>query len=293
MPLPYYSRAATQEFWQEHWAGQDTRGLLDIARASPLTAIIEAALPPAGRVLEAGCGLGQYVILMRERGHRALGADWSLDALARCRAAVPGTPLAVMDLARLGVRDRALDAYVSLGVVEHDPEGPGRILAEAARVLAPGARLIVSVPYANGMRRMAAPRIHAEARRLRAAGGQFYQFAFSRAELGAALAAHGFRVVSFHPYDPLRLLRPGLRRLRRALSPAGSELAARDTHGRIGSGRRGDVPVSRGDVGSHANATVAAPASRGAIAGALRRLAYSPPALRLLAHMLLAVAVRR
>src|SRR5262245_20454149 len=142
MPLAYYSRAATQEFWSEHWAGQDVDGLLDVARRSPLTALIEAALPEEGRVLEAGCGLGAYVILMRSRGRAAVGADWSFDALRRCRASAPGTPVAVMDLGRLAVRSGAVGAYVSLGVVEHDPAGPGAIVAEAARALAPGGRML-------------------------------------------------------------------------------------------------------------------------------------------------------
>src|SRR6266545_3003553 len=138
MPLAYYSRAATQEFWSEHWADEDVHRLVHVASASPLTALIEAALPPTGRILEAGCGLGQYVILLRERGRAVTGADWSLDALSRCKAAAPSAPLAVMDLRRLAVKTGVLAAYISLGVVEHDEEGPGAIVAEAARVLARG-----------------------------------------------------------------------------------------------------------------------------------------------------------
>src|SRR5688572_10616038 len=113
MPLAYYSRAATEAFWAEHWAGHDTNELVEIARTSPLTAIIDAALPASGRILEAGCGLGQYVVLMRERGRSATGADFSLDALRRCRAAAPGTPLAAMDLASLTIASASIDAYVS------------------------------------------------------------------------------------------------------------------------------------------------------------------------------------
>ena len=265
MPLAYYSRAATQEFWSEHWAGHDVDGLLRIARASPLTDLIEAALPRSGRVLEAGCGLGQYVILMRERGRAAAGADWSLDALARCRAAAPGTPLAVMDLARLAVKSGVLDAYVSLGVVEHDREGPDAIVAEAARVLSPGGRLLLSVPYWNGVRRLGAPYLRREAGALRASGGQFYQFAFSRREVRAFLEAHGFEVLSFHPYDPARIPRKVLRRILPARRPAPASAAPRA--GDRAARRRGIEP-------------------------ALRRLAYSALSLQLFAHMILAVARR-
>ncbi len=267
MPLAYFSRLASQEFWSEHWAGEDVRALVEIARASPLTDIIEAALPLRGRVLEAGCGLGPYVLLLRERGRAVAGVDWSLDALRRCRGAAPGTPVAVMDLHALAIGSGALDAYVSLGVVEHDAGGPGAIVAEAARVLSPGGRLLLSVPYWNGVRRLCAPQLRREARRVSAAGGEFYQFAFSRREVRGFLEAHGFRVLSFHPYDPARMPRKALGRL--IARPRRDEAArpSAPSHGRDG-----------------------APSS--ALRPALKRLAYSPLSLRLFAHMILAVAVR-
>ena len=244
MPLTYYSRAATQDFWSEHWAGQDVQGLLDIARSSPLTGIIETALPRRGRILEAGCGLGQYVILFRERGRRAVGADWSLAALARCRSAAPGTPLAVMDLGRLAVRSGVFDAYVSLGVVEHDPDGPARIVAEAARVLAPGGRLILSVPYWNGVRKLAAPHLVRQGRKLSASGGEFYQFAYSRREVRAFLEAEGFRVRSFHPYDPARMMRPALRWIG-AIGGPDRDSRPRPRRGRRGGARAGGAARAR------------------------------------------------
>jgi SAM-dependent methyltransferase len=266
VPLAYYSHAATQEFWSEHWQGEDVRGLVEVARISPLTSIIEAALPPAGRVLEAGCGLGPYVILLRERGRAIAGADWSLDALRRCRAAAPAAPVAAMDLRSLAVRSGALAAYVSLGVVEHDPAGPDAIVAEAARVLAPGGRLLLSVPYWNGVRALCAPHLRREGRRVRAAGGEFYQFAFRRREVRAFLEAHGFRVLAFHPYDPARMPRKLLKRLIPGRRPGEGRAAA-------GPGRA--VPAGS------------------ALRRGLKRLLYSEASLRLFAHMILAVAIRK
>src|SRR6185436_16248191 len=114
---------------------------------------------------------------------------------------------AVMDLGRLAVRSGSLAAYISLGVVEHDERGPDAIVADAARALAPGGRLVLSVPYWNGVRRLFSRRLAREARRICSAGGEFYQFAFTRGEVRAFLEARGFRVLEFHPYDPARMWR--------------------------------------------------------------------------------------
>jgi SAM-dependent methyltransferase len=262
VPLPYYSRAADADFWSEHWGGHSVVELLEIARGSPLTELVERYLPRDGQVLEAGCGLGQYVLLLRERGRRIVGADWSFDAVKTGAAA--GAPLAVMDLRALGVRTGGLRGYLSLGAAEHDPAGPDAIVAEAARVLAPGGALLLSVPYRNGLRRLGEPLLAWRARRLRAAGGQFYQFAFSRREVRAFVEAQGFRIVAFHPYDPARILRKALTRL---------------------TGRRG--PRARGPAGP------AAARPRSAWKAALRGLLYTGPPLAALGHMILVVAVRR
>ena len=137
LPLAYYSVSAKEAFWSEHWGGHTVAELLAIARTSPLTDLICATLPRGGPVLEAGCGLGQYVLLGRERGWPVVGVDWSHPALVACRR-VAAVPLAVMELRALAVRDGVLAAYVSLGVVEHDEAGPDALLSEARRVLGPG-----------------------------------------------------------------------------------------------------------------------------------------------------------
>lgn len=262
--LTYYSATAREDFWTEHWGGHTVEELLAVARVSPLTTLITDALPPAGLVLEAGCGLGQYVILLRERGWRAAGVDGSVEALAACRRAA-AVPLAASDLRALAIRSGALAAYVSLGVVEHDPDGPDAILAEARRVLAPGGALVISVPYLNGVRRLGAPWIRRHQSALSRRGGTFYQYAFTRRELVAALRRHGFTPLVAHPYDPARVLREAARALR-------------------GGRRRA--------AGSGAPARHAADGRRGWLRGLARRALYSGPALRLLGHMLLVVARR-
>src|SRR5262245_28878735 len=271
MPRAYYARAAGAEYWSEHWGHHTVAELLASARRSPLTDLVTAALPRDGCVLEAGCGLGQYVILLRERGWPVVGVDWSVEALREARRA-GGVPVAVSELRALAVRDGSVAAYVSLGVVEHDPAGPDLSLREAGRVLRPGGRLIVSVPYLNGVRRLLGPYEAWANRRLRAGGGEFYQFAFTPAEMRQHLAAAGFAVQMVRPYDPARLPRQTLRAL--------------------GLGRRRPAPVPPAGEAPATNGE-SPRAARGRLTAVARHLLYTRGALALLRHMVLLVAVKR
>lgn len=294
MPIAYYARSATREFWSEHWGTESPEALSRTAETSPLTALVLAQLPAGARVLEAGCGLGQYVALLRRRGYAAVGVDWSERPLGVGRAWAPGTPLAAMDLRRLGFRSGEFGAYVSLGVVEHDPEGPDAILAEARRVLAPGGVLLLSVPYVNAARRAGAWWIRWRNRRVQAAGGEFYQFALSRGEVRTILERNGFRVLGATPYDPARILRGVWRRLARGIvGVGGSGMSAARDGARARTVSTTTVNASRGSAAvSHPPGALPARPARGA--GALaKRLLYTRPVLHAFGHMILFAAVRR
>src|SRR3989442_7891516 len=121
--LAYYSVAAARGFWRGHWGGHSVSELLALARRSPMTDLITAALPRGARVLEGGCGLGQYVLLLRERGWPAVGVDWSVEALAACRRAAPPPPGAV-ERTRPAPRGRPLAGHVSLRAVADQSAPP-------------------------------------------------------------------------------------------------------------------------------------------------------------------------
>jgi SAM-dependent methyltransferase len=269
--LTEYRRSSGREFWDEHWGQHPVQELLAIARRSPLTTLITRALPKTGVILEAGCGTGQYVLLLREGGWQIAGVDEVVKPLVACRHVAP-VPLAAMKLEQLAVRDGALAAYISLGAVEHDERGPDAILAEARRALAPGGILVISVPYVNGVRRLRSPWLRRHNLAVRDSGGHFYQFIFTRGELRRTLLRHGFQPLSSAPYDPMRLVRqmlPGRLARRLTSAPAGP-----------GSGSDGHGAGSRSTrFGSRAWAF-----SLG------RSVLYTEPLLRLLGHMLLVVA---
>ena len=98
------------------------------------------------RVLEIGPGEGWLTRLLAEGGHRVVTADLARGWLDRIDA--PGV---CASMNRLPFAEGTFDAVVAAEVVEHVPDYEGA-LAEAVRVLRPGGRLVVTVPYRETLR---------------------------------------------------------------------------------------------------------------------------------------------
>ncbi|MCE3550641.1 class I SAM-dependent methyltransferase [Pseudonocardia sp. RS11V-5] len=98
---------------------------------------------PAGEVLDAACGTGRYAVRLAERGHTVVGVDRSPDMLERARAKVPGGRFLEGGLTDLPLPDSSVDAAVCALALVHVPE-VAPALAELARVVRPGGRILVS-----------------------------------------------------------------------------------------------------------------------------------------------------
>jgi 2-polyprenyl-6-hydroxyphenyl methylase / 3-demethylubiquinone-9 3-methyltransferase len=96
-------------------------------------------------VLDAGCGGGLVARELATAGATVVGLDRSLGSLGVARRAAARTPGLFRPtqgrLERLPFADGAFDAVVAADVLEHVPDLPAAV-AELARVLAPGGRLV-------------------------------------------------------------------------------------------------------------------------------------------------------
>jgi SAM-dependent methyltransferase len=95
-------------------------------------------------VLDVGCGRGEFLSLLREAGIDARGIDTNEEMVEACRT--KGLQAERTDAVSYlrGLKDESLGGLFAAQVVEHLP--PAQLLAfirEAARVLRPGARLVL------------------------------------------------------------------------------------------------------------------------------------------------------
>jgi ubiquinone/menaquinone biosynthesis C-methylase UbiE len=110
---------------------------------------LRAVLPgPCDLLLDIGTGTGSMLSLFADRYERGVGIDASRDMLAMARANLDGEGLRHChvrhgDMYRLPFEDGAADAVIVHQVL-HYADRPGAVIAEAARVLAPGGTLVVA-----------------------------------------------------------------------------------------------------------------------------------------------------
>lgn len=100
--------------------------------------------PADGRLLDAGCGHGEPV-LVRAEDVRAFGLDVSAGQVERARANAPSAGLFQGDMTALPVAEEAVDAITAFHSLIHVPMDEHRaVLEELARVLRPGGELLLT-----------------------------------------------------------------------------------------------------------------------------------------------------
>jgi SAM-dependent methyltransferase len=141
------ARVASESF-RRQGADWDEMRALELP-ASAVEAALLALVPQsdAGRLLDVGTGTGRVLELLAPRISQGIGVDASkaMLALARSRLARPGLAhcfVRLADMYRLPLAAASFDLAV-MQMVLHYAEDPPGALAEVARVLRPGGRLIV------------------------------------------------------------------------------------------------------------------------------------------------------
>jgi SAM-dependent methyltransferase len=108
----------------------------------------------SGRLLDIGCGFGDFVALMQTKGWRAAGLDPSENAVAA--ATRKGIPVSRGTLEAFDAPAGTFDAITMFYVLEHLPDPMGA-LKKAYDLLLPGGTLVARVPHTTPIVRMLSP----------------------------------------------------------------------------------------------------------------------------------------
>lgn len=158
-------------------------------------------VPPRGRILDGGCGLGEWTVALSALGYDVTGIDISETTIRRLNEAYPGRRFLCRDIRDTGFPDGSFDAYFTWGTFEHFELGMEACVREAHRVLTPGGLLFASVPFQNWrhLLRDLGP-LHRwdetyDRERRYTSPQRFYQWRFTKPEFQRELELRGFRVL--------------------------------------------------------------------------------------------------
>ena len=140
-------RHRNQAFFDHH-ARQWDRLADSLLPVVPFREALLAKVPRCATLLEVGVGTGLLLAGLRKKAVKVIGVDHSSAMLAEAQrqmedAGLEGIDLRLGEMSHLPVADRSVNCAV-LSMVLHHAAQPAAVLAELARVLAPGGSLVVA-----------------------------------------------------------------------------------------------------------------------------------------------------
>lgn len=198
-----------QNYWDSVW-NRDTADIsLKRIRKEEYFGELERLLShyKPQKILEAGCGRGQWIKGIGELGINVDGTDFSSIALQIAKESCKNPHLFQCDLRNIPVKSNYYDFILSLGVIEHFEEGPKGVLKEHARILRNGGIFFCHVPLLNLNRRINPLwrtyeflRQNSLIRRLFGLRPQiFFEYMMTKAEMTELFQECGFKILEYRP----------------------------------------------------------------------------------------------
>lgn len=204
-----------KDYWDKYWRSCsfsiedmiDGDKWVDV-KHSPLLPYLMEYVPKEKNILEAGCGMGQWVKYLNDLGYKIIGADFSTQTIEQSKKLYPGLKFIGGDVAKLGLKDNSFDAILSWGVVEHFESGPQKALGEMFRVLRTDGLLFITVPCKNILyfspmlwivNKLKRNKIIRKILRKGELKKYFYQYEFTKKQLCLYLKSAGFKLIKVLP----------------------------------------------------------------------------------------------
>ncbi len=194
-----------QQYWdnkyaQEHIAGKSS----DEFRKQGVWPLLERHLEKDKLYLDAGCGVGGWMIFLREEGYNVEGIDVAARTVRAISEYDPDATVKVASTTAIPYQDASLDGLLAIGTLEYVENKVPQALQEINRVLKPNGLFFMEVPIANVLRKLIYIPLKKAEKVIKIAQGRavtFSNYLFERGELIQLIEEAGFEVGEVKPHE--------------------------------------------------------------------------------------------
>lgn len=145
------------------------------------------AVGKSGTVVDFGCGDGYLSGLMASNGLNVISVDLALSRLKKSKAAAKHQNFFLSNIEFAAIKTGSVDIVVCSEVLEHIPKYEN-VVKEIYRVLKPGCRAIITVPYKENLKTFVCPHCHKSFH----PDGHLHRF--DRSNLSETFSMSGFKI---------------------------------------------------------------------------------------------------
>lgn len=142
----------------DYWRDFDFQEHLKLTDYQTTFQFITREFKPPQNILEAGCGLGRWVVPLAKMNYKVTGIDIEEEALDVIKKNYSSENLELIhgDIFQMPFPEKHFDLIISLGVLEHfeSKNNVNEAIKEHIRVLSDSGFILITVPYMSVMRLM-------------------------------------------------------------------------------------------------------------------------------------------
>ena len=193
-----------QQYWEERYAQEHIAGRSsEEFRKQGFWPLMERHLPRDRKVLDAGCGVGGWIVFLKEQGYDIEGIDSAARTVRAMTEYDPDLKVKIAAIDAIPYPNNFFGGVVAVGTLEYAEDKVDEALREVNRVLMPDGIFFLEVPIINGLRRLFYIPLKGLERWLKGKNSQplFANYFFDRQELKRKLDEAGFTVVTEQPHE--------------------------------------------------------------------------------------------
>lgn len=194
-----------QQYWDDKYSREHIAGTGSGEYAKQgFWPVLEQQLKQDGRYLDAGCGIGGWILFLTDQGYHVEGMDSAARTVRALTEYNADLKIKVGSLTAMPYPDAQFDGVLAIGSLEYMERTVLEALRELARVTRPGGFVFLEVPLANTLRRWVYLPLKGVKRLIKISHGRqptFANYLFTQQSLKDLLARAGFAVAVMQPHE--------------------------------------------------------------------------------------------